>query len=189
MALTSQLEWILEDPRRAFDRLASESVAPSASFLILFSAIVSFAAADAWMVPATGRALPWTSLLYLADAALGVFLFSRLSRLWKVPKVAFRVWWRSGVVAVAPLHLALPAAFLLRPWGTTGFVLYEIFKLFVLAWILRRWVWAVEALNGWPAWASALLVVSPFVLGLGFLIAGALLGIGAVAVALLGFLK
>lgn len=160
-----EMIWVVSEPREALDQGRIPETFEMA-WAASFSALLSAALAENVLVPISIQNLALAFTSYLAGYALLVFVVQQIGRMIAGQTPATPEWYRAGAIVILPAHLLLPAALICRPLGIPGLLIYELFKVAVLAWMVRRGTWAVQALLRWPSWAAMLLALSPLILGI-----------------------
>jgi len=154
--------WLLDPPRETLFRQVALPFSPVSTGLVLTGSLLSAALAERLIFPfhRVGFAATWVS--FLLAFVLTALLFHQVSRLILNRDSSFGQWIHAGTIALVPLNLLLPAALVCQNFGNSGAAGYEVFKI-VVGWaVLRRWLWAIEAITRWPSWACLLLLVGPF---------------------------
>lgn len=180
------LSGILEAPRESlFQRLSRPSTFLS-DLLIAFSALFSAAIAEVYLSKGTPHQLALGVASYAVSFTAIVWLFMTISHAFSEKETRFVDWFAGASFAVVPLHLLLPAALLAQPFGSSGLLAFELFKLALLAPLYRRALWAIQAMTGWPTWGAALMILLPFAVSLFIFVIGLFFGVALGGLALLG---
>jgi hypothetical protein len=165
--------WVLDPPRDVLQDSPLQKIRTSVASLSAALAIFSYALAETILVqslratrqPATSFATLFVEFIFLAVAFFATLsIMYRCLKWFKRPDAPFMPWFKASAVAVAPLHLLLPAVLLLKPFGVYGIAVYALLKAGVFIAIARRWSWAVQVISGSPR-GAILIVLSPILVG------------------------
>jgi len=158
--------WLLDSPREALFQQARSPLSPVSVGLVLTGSLLSATLAELIMFPAHLTGFGLTYFSFLLAFILTAFLFHYVSRLILNHDSSFGQWVHAGAISLVPLNLLLPAALMGQNFGNSGVAGYELFKI-VIGWaVLRRSLWAIEAITRWPSWACLLLLVGPFIVAI-----------------------
>jgi hypothetical protein len=158
--------WLLDPPRETLFRQVQSPFSPVSVGLVLTGSLLSAALAERIMFPSHSTGFGLTYFSFLLAFVLTAFLFHQVSRLILNHDSSFGQWVNAGAIALVPLNVLLPAALACQNIGNSGAVGYELLKI-VIGWaVMRRSLWAIEAITRWPSWACLLLLVGPFIVAI-----------------------